>query len=306
MTTKSQIKLLIVDDEREILYSLKQLLEFKHYAVTTCNNVEQAINAIKYEHYDLVLTDIEMPVKTGLDLIATLREGMDVSIPIVIMTGRATMDYLAEALRLGASDFINKPVNGAMLDELIKNHIRKSKRKKLDYNLSHSLQESYKLYKFLPEEFFNNSIVEFLNSEIQKNFKISALKKSEIGLILEEVISNAFLHGIWELSIEDRRLEREALISLTNKKNYEMMIEKPKQFVSVEMIYKNNYLHLFVKDTGKGFNFSKYLHKGKITTIDPRSFNGRGLFLIMTLSEDLKFHDNGSKIEIIISINKNA
>ncbi len=304
MTNFNDIRLLIVDDEKELLESLKQILEQSGFDITICQNVDKAVNAIKNDYYDLVLTDIEMPVKTGLDFIKILREGLDMSIPIIIMTGRATTEYLAEAIKVGASDFIPKPVNKKALNEIINSQLKKSKRLKLDYDLYHTFQNFKKSFLFQPEEFLNKSIVEYLNTEIKKNFNLSPFKRNEIYLVLEEMITNAFMHGIWSLNKKERQLNKTAQTELINQRNKDNADLTCQAFVHVSFDYikTENELIITVKDTGQGFDFNKYMKSNFNKLLDPLVPTGRGLFLIKTLSKELVFSDNGSKIQVTISL----
>jgi DNA-binding response OmpR family regulator len=296
------LKLLIVDDTRELLESLKDILEQFGFVITLCNNVDIAVNAIKKDFYDLVLTDIEMPVKTGLDLIKILREGLDLSIPIIIMTGRATTEYLAEAIKVGASDFIPKPINTKALLQIINNQITKAKRLKLDFNLTHSLQTFKKTYTFQPKEFLENSIVEFLNTEIKKNFELNAVKRNEIYLILEEMITNAFVHGLWSLSKQERQLDKPAQYKIINEKQNNTL---ENTFVNVCFEFKkeSKELIIIVKDSGKGFDFKRLFEKNFNNLLDSTIPTGRGLFLIKTLTKSLTFYDNGTKLKAVIDLN---
>jgi DNA-binding response OmpR family regulator len=319
MIAKSKRKLLIIDDDTELLDSLKLYLESKDFFVTIATNGDDAIYHIQHNHYDLVLTDIEMPQKNGLEISETMTEGLGVSVPIVIMTGRASMAYLAEAIRVGISDFIAKPIQPALLVEIINSQINKARRKTLDFELDHSLVHFCKSYIFYPDEFFSNSIVRFLCSEIQKNLSLSAQKKNSIYLVLEEAISNAFLHGIWQLTPAEKMNDKDALIDIIYKKTIDgaiPYIQMPHIEPYLPHLDKINTHHIFVeicfdssqqkiriviKDSGQGFDYEKY-EGGDSNKLDHKSFVGRGLFIIKTLCEKMTFGDNGSKLEIMINV----
>lgn len=100
-------RILIADDESEIRYTLGKALGGTH-ACTAVESGEAAIDAIAEAAPDAVITDLKMPGKSGLDVLAAVKE-RDPLIPVVIMTGYATLDTAVEALRLGAYDYIQKP-----------------------------------------------------------------------------------------------------------------------------------------------------------------------------------------------------
>jgi signal transduction histidine kinase len=104
----SKEKVLIVDDEREILELCKRILTTQGYVVTTANNGVEALKAVQQKSFDLLLTDIKMPGMTGLDIAQTLKE-TDPNLICVVMTGFATLDSAIKALSLGIDEFILKP-----------------------------------------------------------------------------------------------------------------------------------------------------------------------------------------------------
>ena len=101
-------KVLIVDDERDVLDLCKRILSTQGYQVTTVNDGYEAIEAANKEKFNLLLTDIKMPGMTGLEIAQKLKEA-DPEIICVTMTGFATMDSAIQALSLGIDEFILKP-----------------------------------------------------------------------------------------------------------------------------------------------------------------------------------------------------
>ena len=305
MNSKLVRNLLIIDDEKDLLESLKLFLESSGFDVTTCLTVDQATNALKHKDFDLVLTDIEMPIQTGLDFIEIQFEVYGLTTPVIVMSGKANMVYLTEALRLGVSDFVTKPIQPNLLLDIIRNRIKKNKRKNLDFDLDHSLMNFNKSFIFYPEDYIYNSVVGYLFSEIQKNIKLNPYKKNEVYLILEEAISNAFLHGIWQLTLEERLSDKETLEKTLLQRELEAN-DSIKRGVFVEFLFNRvtEKMTMIIKDTGAGFNYEQFLAQID-STMESRQFSGRGIFLMYTLSEKLLYHDGGSKIEIIIDVANN-
>jgi DNA-binding response OmpR family regulator len=304
MKIKTKRKLLIIDDEKELLESLKLFLSGYNFDVNTFSNIDQAIASITHNNYDLILTDIEMPIKSGIHFVEIVTEGLGVTVPILFMTGKVNVEYLTEAIRLGVADFIAKPIQPNQLLEIINHQINRSKTKLLGFELDHATINFQKSYKFYSEEYFTNSIVRYLFTEIIKNISLSAYKKNELYLVLEEVISNAFFHGLWKLTEHERNLNREALLEIIFDRQEMVNVSNlaDSDFVYVEVGYKqaNEMLYITVKDSGKGFNFKKYIQTIE-NAIDFKSLTGRGLFLINTLCEKMSFSDEGSRIDLEIN-----
>jgi len=102
-------RILVVDDEPNMLRLLKTILMDKTgYEVTTTNNPLEVSKMLQEAHYDLVITDLKMPLVDGIDLIDIVR-GIDTAMPIIMITAYGTIETAEEAIQKGAYDFITKP-----------------------------------------------------------------------------------------------------------------------------------------------------------------------------------------------------
>ena len=103
-------KILIVEDEDSIRRVLKKVLteENSKYKLDEAANGEEAISLIKSQHYDLILCDIKMPKKDGIDVLEFVI-GYDSKIPIIMISGHGDLKTAVKAMRLGAFDYIEKP-----------------------------------------------------------------------------------------------------------------------------------------------------------------------------------------------------
>ncbi|MFZ5571023.1 MAG: response regulator [Thermodesulfobacteriota bacterium] len=110
------MKILVVDDERIVLESCRRVLEPEGFEVLVVASALEALKALEAEKPTAFLVDIKMPVHDGLYLLRELRE-RQVDIPVILMSGLNTEDMIAEALNMGASNFIAKPFTP---DELLK------------------------------------------------------------------------------------------------------------------------------------------------------------------------------------------
>jgi len=117
-------KILIVDDEEPILRISKEILKRKNFLVKTANNGEEGIKLFTSEDFDLIITDIRMPNRNGLDLIRYVRNYNKV-IPIIVFTGYATLEMAISALRLGAQGFLLKPFTPADLENVVMDALEK-------------------------------------------------------------------------------------------------------------------------------------------------------------------------------------
>lgn len=102
-------KILVVDDEPNMLRLLRTILMDKTgYEVDTTNNPLEVEKLLKEQPYDLVVSDLKMPLVDGIDLIGIIKK-IDPQIPIIIITAYGTMETAEDAVQKGAYDFITKP-----------------------------------------------------------------------------------------------------------------------------------------------------------------------------------------------------
>ena len=104
------MKILIVDDERAIRNSLKEILEMEDYAVETAENGEEAIAKASKEKYDAIFCDIKMPGMDGTEVLDRLvADGIES--PVIMISGHADIDTAVTCIKKGAFDFIGKPLD---------------------------------------------------------------------------------------------------------------------------------------------------------------------------------------------------
>lgn len=110
------LRILIVEDEQLIRWSLRQKFEEQGYKVNDVENGARAIEALDESLYDLVMLDYKLPDMTGLDILAKIREH-DADVVVIMMTAFSTIESAVEAMKLGAYDYITKPFD---MDQLLR------------------------------------------------------------------------------------------------------------------------------------------------------------------------------------------
>jgi len=108
-------RVLIVDDEPDIRGMVKEILEDEGYVVTTAESAAAAREARRGQRPDVVLLDIWMPDLDGISLLREWNERGGLPCPVIMMSGHGTIETAIEATRLGAYDFVEKPLSLAKL-----------------------------------------------------------------------------------------------------------------------------------------------------------------------------------------------
>ena len=111
-------KILIVDDDVAFGVMLKTWFQKNNWDTMLASNLEQALQMSKIAQYDLILSDLRLPDGDGIMFLTSLRE-KKVMTPFIIMTGYADVQTAVNAIKLGAFDYLKKPITPTMLEQKI-------------------------------------------------------------------------------------------------------------------------------------------------------------------------------------------
>lgn len=128
-------RLAIVEDEKELLSNLCALLEDEgEYELMPFSDPKEALKALKENPPDALLTDISMPGMTGLELTASLREAIP-DLPVVVLSAFVDFNHILKALRLGATDVLEKPYDQDQLLSVVAAAVTLGQARKKVYDL---------------------------------------------------------------------------------------------------------------------------------------------------------------------------
>ena len=126
-------KILIIDDERLLRQSLQKILEKAGFYVETAFDYPSAKKRVESLTFDLLLTDIVLPKMNGLKLIMNLQQECGLEATVIYITGEPNLETCKQAIKLGAADYLEKPVDRVSLLEAIKNALLRKKHTLLVY-----------------------------------------------------------------------------------------------------------------------------------------------------------------------------
>ena len=161
---------LVVDDDEGIRSLVKKFLNKKNYLVTTASNAENANEKVKIIKFDLIILDIMMPGKSGLEFLKEYKK--NINTPVILLTAKGEPNERIEGLEMGADDYLPKPFEPKELVLRIKNIINKTKKDSLNRIIR-----------------FENINIDLNKQMIIRNdleFKINNTEK----IILEKMINN--------------------------------------------------------------------------------------------------------------------
>src|SRR6202162_6361570 len=116
-------RLLLIDDDPNTLAWLSRARPLSGDEATVCDSAARALELIRAEHFDMIFSDVVMPGKDGISLLEDLKAA-GVATPVVMISGQASVETAVRATRLGAVDFLEKPISTEKLLVTIENVLR--------------------------------------------------------------------------------------------------------------------------------------------------------------------------------------
>jgi DNA-binding response OmpR family regulator len=143
MQISSSRRILVVDDEPNVLLTVEAILKQEGYSVDACSEGAAALTAVRERHYDLVLTDLKMPGVDGLAVLAEVRKRSPDTVT-VMMTGFGSLDTAIGALQLGAYEYLLKPTEVPELKAAVRRALERKRFSEIDtlYSINRALTSS--------------------------------------------------------------------------------------------------------------------------------------------------------------------
>jgi len=291
-------RILVVDDSIAIVNSLCTILQMSGYEVDSAFNGSDALRKIHSNDYDLAICDIEMPGVSGLDFLERVRRDYDRELDVILMTGFLDHDYFIEAIRLGASDFIRKPIDTKQIIRSIQS-LADRRKNRFDHSefYGHLDEAEFNFY-FNPKHFSKFAISKVFNSFLRQNFRINPMVINGLLICVDEMVYNAYIHGTLELSINERLMEHSALQELINQRLQLPEIAHKRMRLAFSINHPLQTITISVEDDGKGFDYQEWLNKvGKEPQLNLDE-HGRGISMLYHLADTLEFSKGGRCVTI--------
>lgn len=137
-------KILVVDDDENLLKSIKKILSLENYIVDTLSNPLKIDNYLESKNYHCIMLDVRMPVMSGIDV---LKKSLysNPAIPIIMISGQSDIETAVKAIKEGAYDFIEKPIDPERLFVAVKNAIQRHNLQEMSDSISKELQEQFSI-----------------------------------------------------------------------------------------------------------------------------------------------------------------
>lgn len=192
---KTKNSVLIIDDEEDILSSCKAVLEDEDYDVETAKNYEEAIKIFESKKIDLVFLDVWLPNVDGLDILSNIKEKYN-NTTVIMMSGHAGVETAVRATKMGAYDFLEKPISISKLlsscDEVLN---KKENNNETEINYSNNNHNKSKLKYKIPQRTIAKSVVVsgFALMEGRKTALTLVPAEVNTGIVFVDINSNTHI-----------------------------------------------------------------------------------------------------------------
>ena len=197
-------KILLADDEEDLTRAVGTILRFSGYIVDIANNGEEVLKKVNENNYDILILDVMMPKKSGLEVVQILRE-KNIDTPVLMLTAKSEVDDKVEGLDKGANDYLTKPFEKkellARIRALIRDNKNRTKKIKIG-NVTLDREEN---------ELYTDKASFHLNSTESKLVELFAGNEGQV--IKKEDIKNR----VWADEVEDIKVVPMYVSFLQNK-----------------------------------------------------------------------------------------
>jgi CheY-like chemotaxis protein len=257
------------------------------------SNGREALTLLPHLRPNLVVTDLMMPEMNGLELVRQMRASYP-SIPVVLMTAQGSEEIAAQALREGAASYVPKKYLARDLGEVVETVLRHSQPNPVQLVYTHMKAAAYQFV--LPSDLsVIFPLVEFLQGHLRRLGLCDLMEELRVGMALREALVNAVIYGSYEIPSDLRDKDAAGYqLRLSERRNQspykDRQVHVTAQKSPKQVTYK-------IRDEGPGFNTAALSDP-----TDPenmRKATGRGLFLIRTFLDEVKFNDAGNEITLV-------
>ncbi|MBF0276326.1 MAG: response regulator [SAR324 cluster bacterium] len=292
------MRIMLVDDEFLLVQGISEGLTDNGHQVTQAENGKQAyqIFAEAPESFDLIITDIKMPVMDGLELLKKVHR-LDVDMPVIIITGHGDLEISIEALRLGALDFMLKPVKMKHLYLAI---AKLERIRRFQENFLNVLPFVDPVRISIPSQMILvDGVTSWIRNYLHPLYRKHGISVNEISIVVTEALTNAIVHGNLEIPSSLKEESLSDFQDLVSRRETEFPYTEKK--VSLSFQISPEKLEMKFEDEGKGFDYSKLPNYDDSAAM---MLSGRGLLLIHSFVDQMIWNEKGNSLKIVKNLPK--
>ena len=292
--------ILLVEDSATQAMQMRILLESAGHEVTCADDGVKAIDCLNEHSYELVVTDLEMPAKNGLELVQQMQLEFS-HIPSVLVTARGSEQLATEALQCGASAYVPKSMLETLLLKTVEDVLGVLRTDQTYARLIDCTVQNHFVLCLPSEPGFIGPAVDLAIQIAAGMELLSGSQLHRVSSAVQEALRNALYRGNFELSPEmwmDEEAFDQANIAVQPIVAQRMEEEKYRdRKILFDVLLSKPLVKVVITDEGPGFDAAKIPSKG-----DPSALaleGGRGLILIQAFMDEVHFNERGNQISMI-------
>lgn len=292
--------ILVVDDsavDRRLVGGLVQ--KVLPCSVQYAANGVEALAQMHGDLPDLILTDLNMPVMDGLELVNYVRDHHP-EVPIVLITAYGSEALAVEALAKGAATYVPKSQLAAQLPGTIQNVLSMTFVHRSYEQLIHCLSKADFQFVLENEPNLVDPLVDLVQQMVASVALCDFTGRLQIGVALKEALLNAIFHGNLEISSSEVQNVQQGLIEendLSLVEEHRMRPEFKDRKVHIDIHISADEARFVIRDEGKGFDVAKVYDPKKRLAVEPEG--PRGLALMRTFMDEICFSETGNQITMV-------
>lgn len=293
-----KLKVLVVDDEPSLHAMVLRFLSMNHYEAQSASSGKEALQMIEDEEFQIVLTDIKMPEMNGITLMK-MAKAIKPELLFIVMTGFGSLDSAIEAMKLGAINFIKKPINMVELVKTMKRAEALLVPRNFNIHVQRYIRREEGSIEMSALEVSQNTeyLSAFFAAKLE-GYGFSPAEIDNIRMALFESLNNSIEHGSLQLNKafkqQDEMERYQDFLSERDELLKDPLLGGKKIQIGFE--FSESRFSLQVSDTGSGFDTKDLM--GKIRGEEAVADSSRGLFLIDHLADEVSFNEKGNEIRM--------
>jgi CheY-like chemotaxis protein len=269
------------------------------FKVEFAEDGSQALTKMREASPDLIVTDLQMPNRNGLELVAAIRMHHP-GVPIILMTGHGSEDLAVEALHRGAANYVPKPQLGERLLDSVEEALSLAKADRTYDRLIACLKQCNFDFELENDPSLIDPLVELVQQMVAGMGLTDATGRFRVGAALKEALLNAIYRGNLEISFREMQDTRETLLEgqgedLVTKRRSAAPYKSRK--VGVQIAMDPAQARIVIADEGAGFDPSSIPAAGQPGSLDPET--GRGLVLMRAFFDEVTFNSRGNEVTLV-------
>lgn len=292
-------KVLLVEDSATQAMEIRLLLEDQEHQVTHVADGQAAMETLGRDTPDVVVTDLEMPHMTGLELVEQMQVDFP-HVPAILVTGKGSESLAVQALRRGAAAYVPKNLLSSLLHITIRDVLGVLRADQSYARLIETLTYNQFTFRLPSEPFLIPPLVDLVLQIAAGVNQLSSVDIVRLSSALDHAIQNGMLYGNLELSREEVAICRQAmgegiepdlLITRRSQSPYQQ------RRLDVDVQVNPTEFRCRLRDEGPGFDYARWTSSDEPTLLEDE--DGRGLVLIHSFMDDVQYNDRGNEVTLV-------